>query len=98
MLVMENFRKFSQMETFRKLSLQCSRIDFYLLIFYRNIYVSGNFDHIIYVFIVLSMFLETFRKFSSLVNVVPPNLRTVVAPLLCTVNLAHLDGVPLYLN
>jgi hypothetical protein len=69
------------METFRKLSLQCSRIDFYLLIFYRNIYVSGNFDHIIdvfdhiiyvYVFIVLSMFWETCRKFSSLVNVVPP--------------------------
>jgi hypothetical protein len=71
MLVMENFRKFSQMETFRKLSLQLSHIDFYLLIFYRNIYVSGNFDHIIYVFIVLSMLWKTFRKFSSLVNVVP---------------------------
>jgi hypothetical protein len=53
-------------ESFRKLPLRCSRIVFYLLIFYRNIYVSGYFYRIIYVFIVLSMFRETFRKFSSL--------------------------------
>jgi hypothetical protein len=51
---------------FRELSLQCSRIVFYLFIFYRNICVSGYFYCIIYVFIVLSMFRETFRKFSSL--------------------------------
>jgi hypothetical protein len=52
-LVMKNFWKFSQMETLLKVSLRCSRIVFYLLTFYCNIYVSGNF-------------LETFRKFSSL--------------------------------
>jgi hypothetical protein len=45
-LVIENFRKFSQVETFQKLYLQCSRIVFNLLIFYRNIYVSGNFPEI----------------------------------------------------
>jgi hypothetical protein len=37
MLVMENFRKFSQIETFPTLQyIKCSRIDFYLLIFYHN--------------------------------------------------------------
>jgi hypothetical protein len=30
-------------ESFRKLPLRCSRTVFYLLIFYRNIYVSGYF-------------------------------------------------------
>jgi hypothetical protein len=58
-VVMEDFRKFSQVETFQKLSLRRSRIDFYLLILQRNIYVSGNFYHIIYVFIIVSMFWET---------------------------------------
>jgi hypothetical protein len=51
---------------FPKLSLKCLRIVFYLFIFYRNICFSGYFHCIIYVFIVLSMFRETFRKFSSL--------------------------------
>jgi hypothetical protein len=69
-LVTENFQKFSQVETFRKLSLRRSRIDFYLLIFYRNIYVSGKFlPYYLCFFIVLSMFWETFRKFSSLTSV-----------------------------
>jgi hypothetical protein len=63
---MENFRNFSQVESFRKLSLRYSRIVFYLFIFYRNIYVSEYLYRNIYVFIVLSMFRETFRKFSSL--------------------------------
>jgi hypothetical protein len=51
---------------FRELSLKCLRIVFYLFTFYRNICFSGYFYCIIYVFIVLSMFRETFRKFSSL--------------------------------
>jgi hypothetical protein len=55
---MENFRKFSQAETFRKLSLRCSLIVFYLLIFYRNVYVSGYFCRIIYVFVRVIRFLR----------------------------------------
>jgi hypothetical protein len=76
MLVMENFRKFSQMETFRKVSGNFPynvRASIFTCQFcYRNIYVSGNFDRIIYVFIVLSMFLETPEIFITIVNVVPP--------------------------
>jgi hypothetical protein len=49
---------------FRELSLKCLCIVFYLFIFYRNICFSGYFYCITYVFIVLSMFRETFRKFS----------------------------------
>jgi hypothetical protein len=51
---------------FRELSLKCLRIVFYLFIFYRNVCFSGYFYCITYVFIVFSMFRETFRKFSSL--------------------------------
>jgi hypothetical protein len=49
---------------FRELSLKCLCIVFYLLTFYSNISFSGYFYCITYVFIVLSMFRETFRKFS----------------------------------
>jgi hypothetical protein len=60
-IVMENFRKFSQVKTFP--TMFAHRLS---LIFYRNIYALGYFYRFIYVFIVLSMFRETFRKFSSL--------------------------------
>jgi hypothetical protein len=69
---MENFLKFSQVESFRKLSLRCSRIAFLLAFFYRNIYVSGNFYRIICFFYsrpivyVAENFPESFRTFSSL--------------------------------
>jgi hypothetical protein len=49
---------------FPELSLKCLCIVFYLFIIYRNICFSGYFYCITYVFIVLSMFRETFRKFS----------------------------------
>jgi hypothetical protein len=49
----------------------CASI-FACLFFYRNIYVSGNFYHIIYIFYsiiyALGKFPESFRKFSSLLN------------------------------
>jgi hypothetical protein len=51
---------------FRELSLKCLRIVFFFFISYRNICFSVYFYCIIYVFIVMSMFRETFRKFSSL--------------------------------
>jgi hypothetical protein len=51
---------------FRELSLKCLRIVFFFFISYRNICFSEYFYCIIYVFIVMSMFRETFRKFSSL--------------------------------
>jgi hypothetical protein len=43
---MENFRKFSQVETLTTIFAH----RFLLAYFYRNIYVSGNFYRIIYVF------------------------------------------------
>jgi hypothetical protein len=61
--------------------LQCSRIDFYLLIFYRNIYVSGNFDRIIYAFYSIIYVLRNSGNFHHYSQCGPPNLRTVVAPL-----------------
>jgi hypothetical protein len=62
-VVMENFRKFSHVETFRKVSRNvpndvCAPF-LTCLFFLPVIYVVGYFT-------VLSMFRETFRKFSSL--------------------------------
>jgi hypothetical protein len=61
-LVMENFRKFSQVEIFPTMFAH----RFLLAYFYRNIYVKEYFYRIIYAFKILSMFWETFGKFSSL--------------------------------
>jgi hypothetical protein len=54
-LVVENFRKFSQMETFRKVFGKFPTMfayRFFLLIFYRVIYVSGYFTVLSVLFIV----------------------------------------------
>jgi hypothetical protein len=47
---MENFRKFSQVETFRKVSLYDVRASFFTSLFFTAISVSGYFT-------VISMFL-----------------------------------------
>jgi hypothetical protein len=70
---MENFRKFSQVETFRTVSgnfpYDVHASFFYLLIFYRNICVSGNFYRIICFYSIIYVsgnFPESFRKFPEI--------------------------------